>query len=438
MFWDEAAHYSQHAPTMAPEVRLAKIRTIYDTYISKDADLMVNISHVHQKTIKQAIDAATASAGMEAAGLEVDGPAGSRVVDEAVLDGAQAEILKVMAMDNFTRFLAKNAGMSFPDAGGAVGGAGGGGGDGGASGSNQTTKTNKNRGSRAGSKGGAKNKALWLLGDSAILAKTSPKAIAMMGLKAEARAAQLDGCKGGGISEQFMAVGTDTAPPHEGVVTGIAVMGENRLCSVSSDFSLALWDGDGGEVFRIVHAHGALSLFDACHWGGRIVSAGRRGVKVWDAEVMKLSGHRGAVRALTVWEMLPGQHHLCTASDDKTIKVWDMDGKCVGQLGGHTADVTTVTVWGNRLASAGLDTSIKIWDRASVASGQAMSTFTGHTSYVNALADYAATGQLVSGSDELRLWDKEGTCMNTITFKRSLIVSMAILRDLMYVGLSSI
>ena len=39
--------------------------------------------------------------------------------------------------------------------------------------------------------------------------------------------------------------------------------------------------------------------------------------QVWDAEVTKLSGHRGAVRALTVWEMLPGQHHLCTASDDK-------------------------------------------------------------------------------------------------------------------------
>ena len=52
----------------------------------------------------------------------------------------------------------------------------------------------------------------------------------MMGLQTEARAAQLDGCKGGGISELFMAVGTDTAPPHEGVVTGIAVMGENRLC----------------------------------------------------------------------------------------------------------------------------------------------------------------------------------------------------------------
>ena len=68
-------------------------------------------------------------------------------------------------MDNFTRFLAKNAGMSFPDAGGAGGGAGAGGGDGGASGSSRTSKT-KNRGSRAGSKGGAKNKALWLLGDS--------------------------------------------------------------------------------------------------------------------------------------------------------------------------------------------------------------------------------------------------------------------------------
>ena len=71
-----------------------------------------------------------------------------------------------------------------------------------------------------------------------------------------------------------------------------------------------------------------------------------------------------------------------------------MDGKCVGQLEGHTADVTTVTVWGDHLASAGLDTSIKVWDRASVVSGQAMSTFTGHTSYVNALADYAATGQV--------------------------------------------
>ena len=96
LFWDEAAHYSQHAPTMAPEVRLEKIRTIYDTYISKDADLMVNISHVHQKTIKQAIDAATASAEMEAAGLEVDGPAGSRVVGEAVLDGAQVRDTRVL------------------------------------------------------------------------------------------------------------------------------------------------------------------------------------------------------------------------------------------------------------------------------------------------------------------------------------------------------
>jgi WD40 repeat protein len=56
---------------------------------------------------------------------------------------------------------------------------------------------------------------------------------------------------------------------------------------------------------------------------------------------------------------------LASASDDKTVRVWDAHtGSQLAQLQGHTHIVTSVSwnVDGTKLASASYDKTVRVWD----------------------------------------------------------------------------
>jgi WD40 repeat protein len=69
---------------------------------------------------------------------------------------------------------------------------------------------------------------------------------------------------------------------------------------------------------------------------------------------------------------------IASASDDKTIKVWNAQmGQCVSTLSGHSDSVNAVS-WrpdGTVLASGSVDKTIKLWDTQS---GQVKWTLRGH------------------------------------------------------------
>jgi WD40 repeat protein len=81
-------------------------------------------------------------------------------------------------------------------------------------------------------------------------------------------------------------------------------------------------------------------------------------------------------------------------------------GQCQAILQGHTGEVFAAVFHpdGTRIASAGRDQMIRLWD---VATGQAVARLAGHTSYVKALAFSPDGRTLVCGSGDgtVRLWD---------------------------------
>jgi WD40 repeat protein len=87
-------------------------------------------------------------------------------------------------------------------------------------------------------------------------------------------------------------------------------------------------------------------------------------IKLWrlDGKVITtLSGHTAA--ALGVSFSLDGQI-IATASSDRTIKLWRRDGTLITTLSGHQADVNSVTFSpdGKLLVSAGADGSVLLWN----------------------------------------------------------------------------
>ena len=92
------------------------------------------------------------------------------------------------------------------------------------------------------------------------------------------------------------------------------------------------------------------------------------------------------------------KEYLASASDDETIKIWDLDTfQCLKTLQGHDYSVRSIQFLGKGLiASAGGDGKIKIWD---ISTGECNFTIDAHSGWINAL-ELLDKETLVSGSDD--------------------------------------
>jgi len=131
-------------------------------------------------------------------------------------------------------------------------------------------------------------------------------------------------------------------------------------------------------------------------------------LKVWDLEAGRslrtLEGHSDAVYGVAV---TPDGKRAVSASWDQTLKMWDLDtGSVLRTLGGHSNAVfgVAVTPDGKRAVSASSDGTLKVWD---LDTGRALRTLKGHSADVHGVAVTPDGKQAVSASKDktLKVWD---------------------------------
>lgn len=121
-----------------------------------------------------------------------------------------------------------------------------------------------------------------------------------------------------------------------------------------------------------------------------------------------LTGHQGLFANINAIALSPNTQILASASDDKTIRLWDIPtGKARSTLYGHTHFVRAVAFHPQNhtlLASGSRDRTIKLWN---LQTHQAVQTLIGHEHTINTVVFSPDGTLLASGSadKQVKLWN---------------------------------
>jgi WD40 repeat protein len=150
--------------------------------------------------------------------------------------------------------------------------------------------------------------------------------------------------------------------------------------------------------------------------GSKIVTASEdKTARVWDVQgklLATISGHAGGVNSVN---FSPDGSKIVTASEDKTARVWDVQGKLLATISGHERGVMSANFSpdGSKIVTASEDRTARVWD----VQGKLLRTMSGHSGSVMS-ANFSPNGsKIVTASEDrtMRVWDLQGNLLRTMS-----------------------
>ncbi|XQQ07243.1 MAG: AAA-like domain-containing protein [Leptolyngbya sp. IPPAS B-1204] len=150
-----------------------------------------------------------------------------------------------------------------------------------------------------------------------------------------------------------------------------------------------------------------------------------RTIRLWQRDgrfIKTLYGHSDRVGAVA---FSPDSRLLVSASDDRTLILWNQDGEKLHRLIGHAGRVLSVAFSpeGQTLASASQDGTIKLW----ATDGNLLASFKGHQEAVQDVA-FSRDGKLLATASEdrtVKLWERSGKLVATLSGHRDRVNTVA-------------
>jgi polyadenylation factor subunit 2 len=171
-----------------------------------------------------------------------------------------------------------------------------------------------------------------------------------------------------------------------------------RLLTGATSGEFTLWNGTGFNFETIMQAHeSAVRAIVYSHSDDWLISADQEGlVKYWQTNfnnVKEIQAHDMPVRDLA---FAPQDSKFVTASDDSSLKIFDFaSGEEISTLSGHQWDAKCVDWHPTKglLVSGSKDHQIKLWDPRS---GRCLTTLYGHKNTVNMTKFEPSRGSLIA------------------------------------------
>ncbi|XP_070559643.1 NACHT domain- and WD repeat-containing protein 1-like [Ptychodera flava] len=231
-----------------------------------------------------------------------------------------------------------------------------------------------------------------------------------------------------------------TLQAHSDAVYCVAITNNGKwLVSGAADDSLIVWSLRTGEIIhRLPEIHSYYYLhapLTTTHDSCRAVSVDNVNISVHDIiEGKRLQTLKGHTNAISCLKVTPDDKYIVSASDDTTVRIWNMDtAQIMHNITDHTNDITCLTVSSKYAVSGSRDKTSLVIDIVSGAIIHKLSSANQLAVYsvcVSPDETYLATGN----GHQLTVWNiKDGQLLHTCSGHDSSIDCICVTYDSKYI-----